>query len=89
MMEWQPIETAPRDLGEIDIWVSDPGSRRVADCRWGKPTHANWGDKYGADTDLPEQWITRSGCALDARNGVPTHWMNPPQPTSNPEEHGE
>jgi len=68
-----PIEAAPRDR-EIDIYVTGPGSRWIENCRWGKPTGANWGDRYGADQDLPEQWITRAGFALDRRNGVATHW---------------
>ncbi len=76
---WRPIETAPK-RGLVDIWVSGPGSRRIADCRWGKPSHANWGDRYGCDKDLPPQWITASGCALDRRNGEPTHWMPLPTP---------
>lgn len=67
------IETAPRDC-EIDVYVTGSGSRWIENCRWGKPTGANWGDRYGDDQDLPEQWITRAGFALDRRNGVATHW---------------
>lgn len=76
---WRDIASAPKDE-EIDIWVSGPGARRIADCRWGKPSQANWGDRYGNDKDLPEQWITRSGSALDRRNGVATHWQPLPAP---------
>lgn len=77
-MDWRPIETAPRDGTEVDLWVSGPGARRVADCRWARPTLANWGDRYGDDGDLPAQWVTRNGFALDRRNGIPTHWMPAP-----------
>lgn len=77
IVDWQPIKTAPKDR-EIDIWVTGRGSRRIADCRWGKPSRANWGDRYGADRDLPDQWITRGSFALDRRNGVATHWMERP-----------
>ena len=77
---WQLIETALRDGTEIDIWISGPGPRRIANCRWAKPSHASWGDRYGDDSDLPAQWITRTGTALDSRNGVPTHWMPLPYP---------
>jgi len=83
MAEWQPIETAPKDGTEIDLWVSV--GVRVADCRWGKPSGANWGDRYGCDQDLPAQWVTRHGFALDRRNGPPTHWMPHPTPPSAPE----
>jgi len=79
-MDWQPIETAPKDDSLIDIWVSGPGSRRVPNCRWGKPSKANWGDRYGCDQVLPYQWITVDGCALDRRNGKATHWMPLPEP---------
>jgi hypothetical protein len=72
---WLDIATAPKDWTTIDLWVL---GRRVADCRWGKPTGANWGDRYGFDRDLPEGWMTRSGQALDRRLGEPTHWMPPP-----------
>ncbi|CAM5597022.1 hypothetical protein MAUB1S_10093 [Mycolicibacterium aubagnense] len=75
---WHPIETAPTDGAEIDIWIAGPGSRRIANCRWAKPSRANWGDHFGEDKDLPFQWITRDGFALDRRNGQPSHWMFPP-----------
>lgn len=76
---WKPIDDdTPRDGTEIDIWVSGPGSRRIADCRWGKPRKANWGDRYGDDQNLPEQWITRGEFALDRRNGAATHWRPRP-----------
>lgn len=75
--EWRNIETAPKDGTEIDLWAM---GRRVSNCRWAKPTHANWGDRHGCDQDLPEQWVTRSNCAWDRRNGEPTHWMPVPAP---------
>lgn len=74
---WQPIASAPRDGTEVDLWMAC--GARVANCRWGKPFQANWGDRFGCDTDLPEGWMTRSGFALDRRNGEPTHWMQEPE----------
>lgn len=80
---WMPIETAPRDR-EIDLWMSV--GVRIADCRWGRPSHANWGDRHGADQNLPAQWISRSGAALDRRNGLPTHWREKPEPPESGDE---
>lgn len=36
MSEWQPIETAPKDGGDIDLWaVNDTGvGYRIADGYW-------------------------------------------------------
>lgn len=34
MSEWQPIENAPMDMGEVDIWV--PGIGRMENCVWSK-----------------------------------------------------
>lgn len=78
MSEWKPIESAPKDGTEVDLWMSI--GVRIANCRWASPSHANWGDRHGCDDDLPEGWMTRSGCALDRRNGKPTHFMTPPAP---------
>lgn len=83
---WNPIGTAPTDR-EIDLWVGV--GVRIADCRWGKPTQANWGDRHGADKDLPAQWITRAGTALDRRNGPATHWREKPTPPSEASHGGE
>lgn len=78
--EWKPISEAPKDGTEIDIWVSGPGARRIANCRWGVPARANWGDRHGNDIGLPPQWMTRDAVALDRRNGVATHFLPLPAP---------
>jgi hypothetical protein len=69
---WLPIDTAPKDGREIDIWVTGPGSRRLADCRWGRPRR---GPLCSPPPDAPLQWTTRDGWPLDPRNGVPTHYQ--------------
>jgi hypothetical protein len=65
-MEWQPMETAPKDGTVIGVWSArEPGIvRRAAWGRFGKSQH------YG--------WITATkGCYL---SNVPTHWMPLPAP---------
>jgi hypothetical protein len=85
---WMPIDTAPKNGTEVDIWVTGPGARRISDCRWGKPSRdVNW--MSGCQMDSSPQWITRSGCGLDPRNGKPTHWMPLPPPPAEVQPHGE
>lgn len=72
---WRDIATAPKDGTVIDVWITGAGSRRIPSCRWRKPERANWGDRYGCDKDLPEQWVTSGGFSLDRRNGDATHWL--------------
>ncbi len=74
---WLGISEAPQDGTEIDLWVSC--GVRIPDCRWGAPSRANWGDRFGCDKGLPKQWVTRDGYALDRRNGEPTHFMLKPK----------
>jgi hypothetical protein len=72
MSEWQPIETAPKDGTNIDLWAkrwrSDNDGffyRRFPECYWSNGDsmtnrHANW-------VHLEEGWY-------------PTHWMPEPEP---------
>lgn len=84
MMQWQPIETAPKDGSYVDLW--DANGQRWVDAIWGKPEsgpmasvkcwccfHVVW-----------EEWAEIS-------NPV-THWMRveppqspPPQPPQPPQ----
>lgn len=76
--DWQSIDTAPKDGTVVDIWVTGPGSRRIADCAWLEPSRAAWGDRFGDDQHMPYQWVTPGGFALDRRNGEATHWRHVP-----------
>jgi hypothetical protein len=70
-MEWQPIETAPKNGRRVDL-LSSSGVR-FTDCAWVKPWN---GDK--------ERWMQKMVGVVDAyfdirTNGAEfTHWMNPP-----------
>lgn len=70
MMEWQPIETAPKSEKCIDGWYD---GQRITDIWWGVDYQTReecwvayrYEDCYG--------WVPR--CA-----GEPTHWMPLPPP---------
>ena len=76
-MEWQPIETAPKDGTEIDLWFPDAScGYRIPDARWdicrsgstkGGYAWHDWSHRFG--------WQPISGQISDA-----THWMLPEPP---------
>jgi Protein of unknown function (DUF551) len=79
-MEWQPIETAPRDGQEFDAWAKDPhGGYRVTNVKWGY-------EDFSVPCDGPFFLENR---ALDAEpwryrwqpcEHSLTHWMPLPEP---------
>ena len=78
-MDWQPIETAPRDGTHILGWNAEYGQRETNMGRYGKgsPGFAAWekGDgplNYGWVWDEP---IHNWGCTWK-----PTHWLPLQQP---------
>lgn len=81
-MNWQPIETAPRNGTYVDLWVSGEFEGRRADCYWGVPTHSC--GEHGNSCD--SEWHFADNDWIDATfnaplNEVPTHWMPlPPAP---------
>jgi hypothetical protein len=71
-MEWQRIETAPKDGTRVDLWcinhlTYDKRGQRVVNVAWGTVTdwtrreHEGW--QHGRGEDLE-----------------PTHWMPIPEP---------
>jgi len=69
MSEWQPIETAPKDGTQVDLWCCS-GS----DLRYGERyVDAEFlGGKWKYYSDCYEGWVTISY--------TPTHWMPLPSP---------
>lgn len=68
-IDWQPVETAPKDGTLIDLWFGIGG--READCRWNMVR--NWWERRVADESFKTAWI-----AIDIG---PTHWRPLTQPS--------
>ena len=70
-MEWQPIETAPKDFSSvIDGW----NGSRVPDMVWGRPTYDD-GDICWCSQEYEQNY----GWILERVTGL-THWMPLPEP---------
>lgn len=68
---WRPIETAPKDFTEIDIWNGE----RIPNCSWGQTTYGRQvGFVYQSDYDS-------NGPVIELVRD-PTHWMPLPAPPS-------
>lgn len=72
-MNWQPIETAPKDGTVIDLWVPDAknakySAHRIPSCKWD--------DKKGWVLDLIP-------IKISSLTDAPTHWMPLPEPPTN------
>lgn len=83
-MEWQPIETAPRDGTAVlvmrDIW---PGteSGRAEECNGHNTYVAAW---WAGERDGAGAWICYMDAICDPECPIePTHWMLLPAPPSN------
>ena len=86
-MEWQPIETAPRDRTVIDLWGYTPLSGTSYEFR-GKTHVRPAGERRSDVMWCPVHRVWR--VAKDTHFGhelydfTPTHWapITPPNPTS-------
>ena len=65
-MNWQPIETAPKDGTKIDLWDAAYGCR-VVNAKW--DNHYSTGDKSWGRNSVDGPFCYE-----------PTHWMPIPQP---------
>jgi len=71
MSEWQPIETAPKDGTEVDLWVVERNRGRkfrIPDCHWHCDEWLVWGGDPEIGWDLVEEYQHA------------THWMLSPEP---------
>jgi hypothetical protein len=76
-MEWQPIDTAPKDGGIILLY-------RPTAYPWGQITPGKWEDQPYAKRPKPfwDIWL-KIGSITESRQWEPTHWMPlPPRPSS-------
>ena len=66
---WRPIESAPTDWTQVDLWVVWKGSgHRYTDCR------------SGLANGKPDWHTTNDECGWTEVHGTPTHWMPLPAP---------
>ena len=76
---WQPIETAPRDGTEIDVWVD---GHRVCNVHWSFSRSGTTGEPI--DDPAWDGWAVdgASGQSYTPNyvRGTPTHWMPLPEP---------
>jgi hypothetical protein len=74
MSEWKPIETAPRDGTEVDLWCPNYVSARygdgarMADCWWERDRWVRFSNIFALDE---EPYADIHGA---------THWMPLPEP---------
>ena len=71
-MEWQPIETAPKDGTEVLLWGSAESSPHARPHLGSEDVErAAWAD---------DCWIVTSAQVSDLYVPEPTHWMPLPDP---------
>ncbi len=71
-MEWLPIETAPKDGTEVDLWTvfKDGDGERVTNAKWVDGPWPGW---------RAQEW-DHGGMGWDPIWGEATHWMPLPKP---------
>ena len=78
-MEWQPIETAPKDETIILANFSNACLLTGAPHVWTATYVTEWCDLDGNKVEEEPQWNECSFAAQN-KNGEPTHWMPLPFP---------
>ena len=77
-MEWQPIETAPKDRTHILVYFGTMGIWQVS---WTEPASCDW-EIWCTDDNKHGPYALRG--YNDTGPRAPTHWMplpEPPQPS--------
>ncbi len=68
-MDWQPIDTAPRDGSTVLAWRAD----------WERPSFVRWALSARTGTGCWNDADRSDGCSLEEE--PPTHWLRlPPLP---------
>ena len=87
MMDWQPIETAPKDGTPIQARIPGDGDDNIIAWEWfgeGDCDEHIFMWTFVADQEPPSSW-TDGWCWGVNENGdpsiQPTHWKTPPPPT--------
>lgn len=85
VQEWQPIETAPKDGTNIDLWLPSGinNGNRWPSCFWGKPDHCCGEAGPYCDSDwhgAEPGWV--DGIFSEFIEKAPTHWLPIPKPPS-------
>ena len=86
MGEWQPIETAPKDGTEIDIWAVQysVGAGKLITGDGHRISNAWWGEPYyGDERKWEKQLVRRDGAwtePVEYTGFSVTHWMPLPEP---------
>ena len=80
MMDWQPIETAPKDGTWMLVacrWIRDPEEEGLGD--WCRIVRWAADERYKG---FPWATMDPEGIAFGGtiKEGVPTHWMPLPEP---------
>lgn len=85
MSNWQPIETAPKDVKVLVAYQNRLGNWRVVTACY--HTQLDWSDDYLRDDDdeseyAPEGWYEESESSetIYCTDCPPTHWMPLPAP---------
>ena len=79
-MDWQPIETAPRDGTEVLLWCA-PHSDMEMDSIFAAAWVTDAGDeKRPYSTWIIPQADDKEGGWADTLRWMPTHWMPMPEP---------
>ncbi len=91
MMEWQPIETAPKDGTKVLVYVRGDSLYPTAASY---KSAAYFEKEYGDPDYMEEGWYWAFGYPSDFHEEViePTHWMPLPPPpgiAASPEKHHE
>lgn len=82
-MDWQPIESCPKDGRHFDVWVVSefaPRGYRMTTCKWGVEDY-DFGKKnpgvmfHGPDEVERFRYVWKR-----FEDVTPTHWMPEPEP---------